>query len=377
MGRHAEGWKLVWRNGYGHVRFTHDKVRHFVSTGESDPARAREKAARIYAEVVSGKRRKVVAAIRAVQPLETLFAEWLASLEGVLDPETLKTYRNTYVPTHFVPFFGTFDAITDDSLYEYATARVKAVLRTTVRKEVSAMRGFMRWARAKHLVDRVPGTPELPQTSKGNRAAAPRKFPRQLSEAEVERAIMALPLLSQRIAKRAKGAPDRRLFAVRPRFVVMYETGLRPATLDLLRVPDHWRPGSNEIVIADDMDKARFGRTVGITAKARAALEWTVRELGITSGLIFGRHDYRTYTDAAGFHPYSLRHSRVTHLRRRGASTTGTMFVVGHTQATTTDDYTHGSREDADAALLVGGADLSGAIPDLDGSSDPGAKEGT
>ena len=54
MGRKAEGLKVVWRNGYGHARFTWAKERHFISTGESDPGRAKAEAERIYAEVVSG-----------------------------------------------------------------------------------------------------------------------------------------------------------------------------------------------------------------------------------------------------------------------------------------------------------------------------------
>lgn len=372
MGRHAQGWSLVWRNGYGHVRFTFEGTRHYISTGERDPARAREAAARIYAEVISGRRRKVGAAVRAIQPLETLFAEWLATLEGVLDPETVKTYRNTYVPTHFVPFFKTFDAIDDGTLESYAKSRVRQVLRKTMQKEMGALRGFLRWCKYEGFIDAIPAKPELPLTVKGVRKAAPRKHPPKLSEAATRKAILRLPMMSARVSK-----ADRRRFVVRPRFVVAYETGLRPATLDALRVPEHWAPGECEIRIEDAIDKVRYGRTIGITKRAAEALEWTVRELGIASGLIFGKHDYRTYTDAAGFHAYALRHSRVTHLKTRGASTPGVMELVGHTQATTTDDYTHGSREAADAALQVGGADLSGAIPDRNGSTDPSAQEGT
>ncbi len=380
MGRHAEGWKLVWRNGYGHVRFTFNKTRHFISTGEGDPTRAREAAARIYAEVISGKRRKVAAAIRVIQPLETLFAEWLASLEGVLDPETVKTYRNTYVPTHFVPHFGSFDAIDDASIDAYARGRLRAVLRKTVYKELGALRGFLRWCRMEGFIAALPAFPEFPKTAKGKRSGPQRAKANPLTEAQVRDAILRLPFLSARVSKK-----DRRLFAVRPRFVVAYETGLRPSTLDALSVPEHWQPGSDVLVVTDEIDKTRFGRELTLTKDARAALEATVLALGIAKGPIFGRHDYRSHLKAAGLDgdlasplaPYDFRHARGTHLVDRGAALSGVAYQLGHTQVTTTNKYAHATKRAGDAALDAGGADLSGAIPDPKDPKGSGAKEGT
>jgi len=373
MGRHAEGWKLVWRNGYGHVRFTHDKARYFISTGERDPSRAAAQAAKIYAEVIGGKRRRVVAALRALQPLETLFAEWLAALEGVLDEETVATYARLYVPTHFVPFFRTFDALDESRIDAYARARLREVLKKTLQKELGALRGFLRWCKSEGFIEALPVFPEFPKTTKGRRSGKHREKANDLTEEQVVRAIVAMPIVSARVSKL-----DRRLFPVRARFAIAYETGLRPATLDALSIPEHWQPGSNVLRISDDIDKARFGRDLELTATARGVLEQTVSQFGIASGPIFGRHDYRTYLRAVGLDDelrsplaaYDFRHARGTHLVDRGASLSGVAYQLGHTQVTTVNKYAHPTKRAGDVALQSGGADLtdamtsSGAIPD-------------
>lgn len=367
MGRYAEGWKLVWRNGYGHVRFTHEKARYFISTGERDPARAREQAAKIYAEVIGGKRRKVSAAVKVLQSLEVLFAEWLASLEGVLDEETIKTYRRTYVPTHFVPFFRSFDAIDESMIDAFARSRLRKVLRKTLSKELGALRGFLRWCKTEGFIAALPPFPEFAKTAKGKRSGSQRAAANELTEAQVTAAIMSLPVMSSRISKR-----DRRLFVVRPRFVVAYETGLRPSTLDALSIPEHWSPGSDTLEVTDDIDKTRFGRHLTLTPAAKRALEQTVKLLGIKRGAIFGSHDYRTYLRGVGMDgelrtqlaAYDFRHARGTHLVDRGAALSGVAYQLGHTQVTTTNKYAHATRRAGDTALDAGGADLSGAIED-------------
>ncbi len=371
MGRHAEGLKVAWRNGYAYARFTWKKTPYFLATGERDPVRAKAEAERIYADVISGRFRKVAAAVRSSRPLDEFFAEWLATLEGVLDHETIKTYRVTYVPTHFLPFFGTFERASDAAAVDaYARARLRKVKRKTMQKELGALKGFLRWARLEGFIDRLPDWPDLPRSSKGIRSGTQREKAIELSEAQVRAAILSMPILSARISK-----ADRHRFVVRPRFVVAYETGLRPATLDGLRVPDHWRPGSNALVIPDELDKARFGRTLTLTPAARAALEATCQVLGLTSGLLFGTHDYRTYLKRAGvpgLAAYDFRHARGTHLLDRGATLTGAGYQLGHTQQTTTAKYVHATRAAGDAALAVGGANLSDA---MDTGSIPGKDE--
>ena len=125
--------------------FTWAKKRYFISTGESDRGRAQVEAERIYAEVVSGRRRKVSAAVRVSAPLLDLFGDWLATLEGVLDAQTLKTYRVTYVGRLFLDFFAKLDDVADESQVDaFARARLRKVLRSTVHKELGALRGFLK-----------------------------------------------------------------------------------------------------------------------------------------------------------------------------------------------------------------------------------------
>lgn len=367
MGRHAEGLKVVWRNGYGHARFTWQKRREFISTGERDPARAQAKAEQIYAEVIGGKRRKVSAAVRVLLPLDKLFAEWLATLEGVLDERTVETYRVTYVGRHFLAFFRSFERVCDESVLDaYARERVRKVLRSTMQKELGALRGFLRWCKSEGFIDALPPWPELPRTARGKRAGKQRAKPNELTEEQVTQAILSMPVMSLRISK-----ADRKRFAVRPRFVVAYLTGLRPATLDALVLDEHWKRGSNKLKINEADDKSRYARTVPLTDVAVAALEQAVSEANVRPGeTIFGRHDYRTYLAKAGLEgvehlaAYDFRHARATHQLDRGASLSGIAFNHGHTQTTTTSKYTHPTRRAGEAALEVGGADLSGAVPD-------------
>lgn len=366
MGRKPEGLKVEWRERVdgtriGHARFTWEKKRYFISTGESDPRRAQEEAHRIFAEVVSGRRRKVSAAVRVSAPLLDLFGDWLATLEGVLDAQTLKTYRVTYVGRHFLDFFAKLDDVADESQVDaYARMRLRKVLRSTVHKELGALRGFLRWAKMEGFITAIPPFPEFPKTSKGKRSGKQRAKANELTEAQVVAAIAALPAISSRISKK-----DRKRFAVRARFVVAYETGLRPATLDALVLGKHWSlEHPYWLDIPDEDDKTRFGREVRLTPTAYLALHDTVRALGIAKGdLIFGAHDYRTYLKAAGgaalvkrLAPYDFRHARGTHLANRGAALPGIAYQLGHTQLTTTNKYAHATKAAGDLALTAGGA---------------------
>lgn len=373
MGRKAKGLKVVDRGGYYYARFTWSKERHFVSTGETDRSRAQVEAERIYAEIVSGRRRKVSAAVRVSAPLLELFAEWLGTLEGVLDAQTLKTYRTTYVARHFLGFFGKLDDVADESQVDaYARMRLRKVLRSTVHKELGALRGFLRWAKMEGFITAIPPFPEFPKTAKGKRSGKQRAKANELTEAQVVAAIQALPAISARISSK-----DRKRFAVRARFVVAYETGLRPATLDALVLGEHWVLGSPWITIPDEDDKSRFGREVSVTPAAMTALWDTARALGLKDGdLIFGAHDYRTYLKAAGgaalvkrLAPYDFRHARGTHLANRGAALPGIAYQLGHTQLTTTNKYAHATKAAGDLALTAGGAlDMEQAL-DEEGDS--------
>ena len=85
----------------------------------------------------------------------------------------------------------------------------------------------------------------------------------------------------------SKGRFGKRCFFVRKRFVVAWETGLRPATLNEIGAPIDYHRGATELVLRDEIDKVRYGRKLPLTEAARAALDSITPDVG----LIFGRHD--------------------------------------------------------------------------------------
>lgn len=89
-----------------------------------------------------------------------------------------------------------------------------------------------------------------------------------------------------------------------------------------LSVPEHWRPGRKGLTITDEIDKARFGRTLPLTERALEALARSAPK----AGPIFGEHNRRKPLEAArkrlGLGPvsaYDFRHARATHWLEEGA----------------------------------------------------------
>ncbi len=358
MGRHAEGWKLEWRRGIGYVRFTHRKRQHLISTRTRDPREAAGEAGRIYARVVAGAAPRPVSAIKLrIAKLDELLAKWIASLEGSLDPETVATYETTYAGVHWLFFGELSDMLSPVERENYREARLRQVSASTVKKETWALDKFLRWCREQGVVDEVP--PPLVWSSRtlGTRSGPQRAVPVELTPAQVELLLAALPLWRE-VGPRAL---EHKPYAIRRRLVVMYETGLRPATLDALR----WGMVQDaELVIPAELDKSRFGRRVPLSARAAGELA-AHREEALARGLevgpenpVFGGHDVAGILarTAQGLGlgrvaPYDLRHARGTHLADAGASLTGIGYLLGHRQATTTNRYLHGTRAAAQAAL--------------------------
>lgn len=88
-------------------------------------------------------------------------------------------------------------------------------------------------------------------------------------------------------------------FAIRARFILAYETSLRPSTFDRICAPEHYRSGADRLHLTADTDKARFTRDVPLTKRARRVLDYLLRALerehgAPYEGLLFGHHDYRT-----------------------------------------------------------------------------------
>jgi site-specific recombinase XerD len=235
----------------------------------------------------------------------------------------------------------------DAHLSAYVRGRLRKVRAKSVKSELSAARSLARWlVEMGHLAE-MPTFPEIDHSKLGvahsqrRRVAAP-----DLTPAEVRKVLAKLPL------KARSG------WWVRPRCELLYETGLRPATVDALSVPEHWSPGAKTLRITDDIDKEGFAREVPLTKRALALLKRCAPKEG---GVIFGEHRYDWYVrpaakvlakaKAAVFTGQHLRSARATHLLDAGAPLTGVQHILGHNNVSTTARYVRPSLQAAAEAL--------------------------
>jgi integrase len=281
-----------------------------------------------------------------------MFAEWLAAIETTIAESTHGLW-SIYVSAHYLDTFDTSADFTAGKAAEYMRRRLGEVSRETVKKELSALRSFFRWLAEQEHTDGEIKAPAIPRSALGVRATTRHRGRADMGPGDVARILAALPVWS------SESHPDR--FPVRSFFVVLWETGLRPATVEAVSVPEHYRPGVAGLRIDDAIDKARFGRTVPLTPEAVAALD-----AHASSGVIFGAHDWRGFlrraAAAAGLHelaervtPYDLRHARATALAA-GGDLPGAAFLLGHRKVSTTDIYARPNARAARALLArVGG----------------------
>lgn len=345
MGRPTVGWRLRERPGYPFsVRFTVNGKRYSLGTGETDRERAAVVAAELYANAVRGERRQPRRSPSRGAPLTEVASQWLTSVASMLDPETRATYA-LYAETHWAPRWATVEAITSASLADYARTRMRVVRASTVRKELSAMRRMLAWCEEQGLLAETPPVPSIPKRALGAAHKQGRKGPPvELTPAEVKK-------LTAQIPETHRGYPTR------ARFVVAYETGLRPATLEALSVPEHWRPGARELHISPELDKARAERPLPLTVAARKALASAAPK----AGPIFPPRDCRGLITSAAvralgeergrrFSAYYFRHNRLTHWAETSDNLAGIQYLAGHKHVSTTARYVKASKR---AALEV------------------------
>lgn len=235
--------------------------------------------------------------------------------------------------------------ITAETVEAYRDDRLQLVKAETVRKELSALRIFLRWAEVPVLVPSIGKRTVGTTFAVRRRGTAP-----QVSPEQIEKFLAALPAwsTSRKVAR----------FPIRARFVVAYETTLRSEALDLLSAPMHYRKGASTLLVTPDIDKARFGRELPLTLKARRALDSVCPE----EGPIFGKHDYRDHVTAAArtafpaevaarFSAPHLRSARITHLLEKSGNVPGTQYMAGHKTLAATSVYAKPSLRAAFAAL--------------------------
>jgi integrase len=344
MGRISQGWKLRQR-APGHayaVRFWIRGREFERSTGTSEEAAAAIEAARIYADAVQREPpERRVRVSGGIDP-EEVVAAWLLHLASTHDEGTCDTWE-LYAMTHWLPHFEAMHNFTDAMADAYMRKRLGSVQGVTVRKELTALRQFCAWAFSAGFLPREVTCPSVPKRAIGTRFSKRRRVGAfDLSPDECEAMLAALPewSTSRKVAR----------FPIRARFMVGYETGLRPSALDSLEAGVHYRKGSASILVTPELDKNRWGRELPLSVEARAALDAVCP----TEGLIFGKHDYREHVKAAAalalpaeraerFCAAHLRSAMVTHKLEATGNLPGVQYLAGHKLATTTAGYAKAS----------------------------------
>lgn len=360
MGRHPEGPKLYRdpRTDLHYVRFTHKKVRYFEPTGETDRGRAEEKKPQIYSEIISGKRKRVERASSDSTPIEDVLAEWLEAIEVELERESY-TMAKCYAAKFTEHFVTLGQALDEGMIGDYRRLRLRKVKRVTVLKELSGLRQFLSWCKEQGKIERVPNVeaPAKNVTGTADRMRAHKAKATKITPEEAMVIIENMPEWSQRARR------GRIRHRVQDHFIVAWETGLRPVTVERLRVPEHYRKGASELFVTKEIDKSRFERQVPLTSRAREALDRSSPRVGF----IFGRHDYRAALKKAIelavktkrlsadrakiISIYDFRHGRTTDLVSNTKNLAAVAYLVGHRHVSTTSKYVEAPKEGAAQVL--------------------------
>lgn len=206
-------------------------------------------------------------------------------------------------------------------------------------RRISALKSFFRFLVASGIASRNP-------TSGLQTPSSWKSLPKFLTPAEVEKLMQAPPL------DKPQGLRDRAMLEV------LYASGLRVSELASLKVEDVnldegflvcFGKGGKERLVP--VGRTACGFTVRYLNEVRPKL--AVRETPVLfltrRGLPFTRQGIwkllRGHAAKAGLaakvHPHILRHSFATHLLERGADLRSVQLMLGHSQVTTTQIYTH------------------------------------
>jgi integrase len=309
--------------------------------------------------------------------IEQLTAGWLESLRSTLAPNTISTWL-CYSRAHWIPFFGDPSGFTRERFGEYFRARLGHVLKATVKKERTALKGLLQWSllygdiAPPAFAPPAPEDPDQREQWAGDVVSSwvPKLPKRGLgTNYRLRRRVASFDLPPDQVKALIKSLPEwstsRRVgrFPVRARFIVAYETSLRPSTLDRMLAPKHYRPGSDRLQLTADIDKARFARPTPLTKRARRVLDYVLRCHGPGyTGPIFGAHDYRQHLARAAkkalppelaekFAGTHLRAHAITHWLESGSNMLGVQQMAGHKQIATTSRYAKPSFRAAEAAI--------------------------
>jgi integrase/recombinase XerD len=268
-------------------------------------------------------------------------------LEDGLAKNSLEAYRRDL--TLFAAWLQedrnkTLFAANADDLNAYFAARHASTKATSANRRLAVLKRFYQLALRQNKISVDP-------CLKMKSAKQPPRFPKTLSEAQVE-ALLAAPEVATPL-----GLRDRTMLEL------MYASGLRVSELVLLKSVEL---GMNEGVLRIT-GKGNKTRLVPFGEEARAWIERYLKEA--RAAILNGQIDDALFVTARGgamtrqmfwtlvkkhalkaginapLSPHTLRHAFATHLLNHGADLRVVQLLLGHADISTTQIYTHVARE--------------------------------
>ncbi|MED5239622.1 MAG: site-specific tyrosine recombinase XerD [Pseudomonadota bacterium] len=273
-----------------------------------------------------------------------LIDAWLDQqwLEKGLSEHSLSNYRRdvTQLAVWLEKHAGTLLQCERYQLLEFLADRHQlGISARSVARQLSALKGFYRWLKREGRISADPALLiERPKTG--------RPLPKTLTEADVE-ALLDAPDLETPL-----GLRDRAMLEV------LYATGLRVTELVTL-TQSQINPRQGLVRVIGKGDKER------LVPLGEEALHWLVRYLREGRHLLLGNdqellfpsqrgtcmtrqtfwHRIKQLATVAGVQknlsPHTLRHAFATHLLNHGADLRVVQLLLGHSDLSTTQIYTH------------------------------------
>ena len=272
------------------------------------------------------------------------FLNYLAVEKG-LAKNTLESYeRDLRKYFHFMKAKSIGDISRTDVVSFQAHLSAEGIATPSTARSLSAIRGFHKYLMIDGLAHTDPTvTIETPRGWK--------RLPKALSSADVD-SLLNQPDLSAPIGLRDKAMLE-----------LLYATGLRVSELVGLRTTDVnlergflivMGKGSKEravpmgeIAIAAITQYLAGARQILLNGKDSELLFISSKRRGITRQMFWERIKFYTVKSGIGknISPHTLRHSFATHLLDNGADLRAVQAMLGHSDISTTQIYTHVSRE--------------------------------
>lgn len=282
--------------------------------------------------------------------MEALTQEYLAhlSVERGSSPLTIDAYRRDL--QDYLSFLQTLscttpDTISRDIVVSYETELVQREFApATVERKLSAVKGFHRFLVRENYAEHDP-------TALINLPKVPSVLPDVLSIEQVDQ------MLAQYNDDSARGLRDRAILEV------LYGCGLRVSELTELNVGD-FAQEEEYIRVRGKGDKERITPIAGVAYKtlrnymlsgrtellAKAKQSNPAIFLNARAGRLTRQSVHKIVAQAGltigveNLHPHTLRHSYATHMLEGGADLRVIQEILGHSDISTTQIYTHVNR---------------------------------